>query len=311
MRRVFNILLVSHILISLIFGISSHELNSLYPERHIYTLCGDRYTQGNNIVISNAANIIVDCRGKVIGHGGSVDPSNAPSGILINNSENITIANCNFQKLDENACLDCNDLGLPGYIPHPHAFNALIIGLSDNIEFIDCNFTYDVKINNSGNNKFDGVRFDAPNRKLSFYGDGKSLIKDSSINLLRILTHKGNIEFDNSDMNIEDFILLEQSTNTTFKDSTLHSGDIKIVSNNNNNLIINNLRNETNINNEIISNTSFGIRFDNLTLAHPENNPFVLEVDDGFAKVNQSELKRVRQQGSSKLYLLNSKMGTI
>jgi len=127
MRRVFNILLVSHILISLIFGISSHELNSLYPERHIYTLCGDRYTQGNNIVISNAANIIVDCRGKVIGHGGSVDPSNAPSGILINNSENITIANCNFQKLDENACLDCNDLGLPGYIPHPHAFNALII----------------------------------------------------------------------------------------------------------------------------------------------------------------------------------------
>jgi len=263
----------------------------------IYRLCGDRYTQGDNIII-NSDNVTLDCGGHVVKNKGANDELNAKSSIKINSAKNVKITGCNSGNI-------------PFYPWAPGwSYSLLLTGASDNITIQDSNFTYDVKINNSGDNLFDGVRFDNPSsspRYLQFY-DGISKINNSNISLKRVeILGNSKVTIENSNLSSLDNIKFEEDSNSLLTNVFVTGNpEFKIISNNNNDLIINNLRNETNISNEIISNTSFGIRFDNLTLAHPENNPFVLEVDDGFAKVNQSELKRVRQQGSSKLYLLNS-----
>jgi len=269
---------------------------SILPTYHItspgyYCLCGDRYTQGNNIIISDTEGVTLDCNGFVVGHELG---STYTHGIKISDTNNVNIKNCNIAYIT----------GLPW---EDYGYSLLLTGSSDNITVQDSNFTYDVKIENSGDNLFERVRFENPDRKLSFSGEGRSLVKDSTINLLRLLIHEGNVDLNNVSLDIADFILLEKTSQTNFSGSTsLYSGDIKIISNNNNRLMINNLKNESSINNEVTSDTSFGIIFDNLILEHPEINPFVLEVYDGFTEVNESELKVIRQQGNSKLYLLNS-----
>ena len=185
---------------SLTYSISADELTTIYPDREYYCVCGDRFTSGDNLIVENSANVVVDCQDNTLGHGGAYYAINAPRGILIRDAVNVTVANCRFEKLEH--CVDC-----PFPIHYsPYAYNALITGCSDNIEFIDCEFDYDVKVENTGKNKFENCSFEEEgdlDRVIHIYNTAQTrFTNDSSFNLHRILIHSGNITFEDSNISV-------------------------------------------------------------------------------------------------------------
>ncbi|MCD6227227.1 right-handed parallel beta-helix repeat-containing protein, partial [Candidatus Micrarchaeota archaeon] len=120
-----------------------------------YILCDDLYSESTVFNLSGAQDVIIDCQGHQVknklgklsvipGIGFSTDETYA---FNINNSKDINVLNCNVQSIES----------LPLY---RYGYSLLLTGSSDNITIKDSNISWKVKIDNSGENEFENVRFE-------------------------------------------------------------------------------------------------------------------------------------------------------
>jgi len=281
------------------------NMDNMYSSGH-YILCDDLYSESTVFNLSGAQNILIDCQEHEVRNKLGCTPDLSTYDFITSNSRNINLINCNVNSQSSTFDTSC----LPyGSVSRAYGYSLLLTGSSDNITVKDSNITWKVKIDNSGENEFENVRFEYEGTSNYWFDMAdESINRFNNCNLtspMRVrVWDSATSTFTNSVLNTN--FELRDLSQSLFINSNYKGPIIELHSNSHNNLSIENLKPVSNLNSEVKSlNTSFKVKFENTDITS-DNNPFRVYIENGQSKIKNSDLLNLHLKNISYNELYNS-----